>query len=92
MITDTYRTKLGTEFKFGFERAGDSFVIHILDQPSYGGRDDDPHTTHRHGSGDERTVCWTGPMPSLEIAKNVAGFWADYTERYILTGQKFPGE
>jgi len=94
MISDTYITKLGTQFKFGFEQRDKhgekNFVIYILDQPDYGGRSDDPHTTHRNREGDDRLVCWTGPMPTLESAKMVAACWADLTERYIITGQGFP--
>ena len=94
MITDTYMTKLGTKFRFGFEQreknGETNFVIFILDQPDYGGRPDDPHTTHRVHEGDDRLVCWTGPMPTLASAKRIAGLWSDYTEKFILTGQKFP--
>jgi hypothetical protein len=95
MTTDQYITKLGTKFTFGFEQRMKAqemtYVIFILDQPDYGGRPDDPHTTHRILEGDDRLVCWTGLMPNISVAKNVAGLWADFTERYILTGQGFPG-
>ncbi len=94
MTTDTYITKLGTKFRFGFELRknleANNYVIVILDQPSYGGRDDNLHVTHRHLDGDDYRVCWTGPMSTLNEAKKVAGFWADFTERYILTGKEFP--
>ena len=96
MNKDTYTTKLGTQFTFGFEtRAKDgekNIVIFVLDQPDYGGRADDPHTTHRIFEGENRIVCWTGLVPNKVVARNVGGLWADFTERYIMTGQKFPGE
>lgn len=90
MKTDIYITALGTEFEFGFELRNGNYVIHILDQPSYGGRDDNAHVVHVIHDGDSRTVCWTGPMPTLEDAKIVAALWADFTERYILDGEHFP--
>lgn len=90
MITDIYKTKLGTKFRFGFEVRGSNYVAIILSQPSYGGRDPDLHKTHRIDEGGDYRVCWTGPMPTLDDAKIVASLWADFTERYILTGQPFP--
>ncbi len=93
MTTDTYMTKLGTKFRFSFEEqiidGFENYDIYILDQPDYGGRADDLHTTHRHADGDDRRICWTGPMPTLDEAMRIAGLWSDLTERYILTGQKF---
>lgn len=92
MIThqDTYVTKLGTEFEFGFEMRNGNYVIHILSQPSYGDRDADSHVIHVICEGENRLVCWTGPMPTLDDSKIVAGLWSDFTERFILTGEHFP--
>jgi hypothetical protein len=94
MVTDTYKTKLETKFRFGFElrdKSGEkNFVIIILDQPGYGERESNIHTTHRINEGDSHLVCWVGPVPTLEDAKIVAALWADFTERYIMTGQPFP--
>lgn len=92
MIThqDTYITQLGTRFTFGFELKDGNYRIHILDQPSYAGRDENRHIVHVIRDGDDRLVCWTGPVPSLGDAKIVAALWSDFTERYILSGQPFP--
>ena len=90
MTTDIYKTKLGTKFRFGFELRRDNYVTIILSQPAYGGRDSNLHITHRIHEGDDHLVCWVGPVPTLGDAKIVAALWADFTERYILTGQPFP--
>jgi hypothetical protein len=92
MITrhDTYITKLGTQFTFGFELKETNWRVHILDQPSYNGRDENPHTIHVIHDAEDRLICWTGPMPTLGDAKIVAALWSDFTERYIMTGQGFP--
>lgn len=90
-VTDTYVAQNGMEFIFAFERkSDDQHTIHILDQPDYAGRNTNPHITHRLSGGDGFTVCWTGPLPTIEEAKRRAGLWADYTARYIQTGEPFP--
>jgi hypothetical protein len=92
MIThkDTYRTKLGTGFTFGFEERSGKWVVHILDQPSYDNRDDNPHVIHIIQDGNDRLICWEGPVPTLGDAKIIAALWSDFSERYILTGEHFP--
>lgn len=83
-------TPLGTEFRFGFEFNDGNYEIQILNQPSYGDRADDLHSTHRLTTCDGFKVCWTGPTPTLAEAKRIAGLWADHTENYILNGEPFP--
>ena len=87
---DIYTTRLGTEFRFRFEFKDGNYEIFIVEQPSYGDRPDDLHTTHRIKFGDQHKICWTGLMPTREEAKRVAGLWSDYSERYILNGEPFP--
>ena len=94
MTTDIYKTKLGTKFRFGFEQreknGEKNFVIFILDQPDYGGRPDDPHTTHRVREGEKYLINYSGPVPTLDDAKLVAACFSDQSELYITTGQPFP--
>ena len=90
MTEDTYTTKNGTEFKFRFIQNNGSIDIFILEMPSYGDRDDNQHVTHRLNTDDGPKICWTGLIPTLAEAKRIAGLWSDATERYILTGEKFP--
>lgn len=90
MTEDTYMTKLGTEFKFRFEQKDGGIDISILEMPSYGSRDDNQHITHRLKTDDGHKICWTGLIPTLAAAKQIAGLWSDATERYILTGEQFP--
>lgn len=92
MTTDTYITPQGTEFEFGFDFKDGNYVIHILNQPSYNGRPDGGHETHRLSLNGGHVICWTGAMPTLLIAKTIAGLWADHTENYILTGEPFPNQ
>lgn len=81
----SYRTACGeADFTFSFEeQPGGSWLPIIISQPSYNGRPEDAHSTHRLASADGRlTVCWTEPIYSLEDAKKVAALWADETMKY----------
>ncbi len=86
-----YRTSDGAaDYGFSFEEQPDgSWRAYIESQPSYRGRDTDPHSTHRLSDGSRRYVCWTTPLRSLEVAKRVAALWADKTQDYIRTGTTF---
>ncbi len=90
-VVNTYKTKSCMHsFKFRFEELADGdWRAYILFQPDYCGRPDDNHSTHRLGSGDEPYVCWTGPLRTLQEAKQVASVWCEKTERYIRYGKKF---
>lgn len=90
LYEDTFTTKLGTDFKFAFDYNDGSFEIHILEQPSYGARDDDNHKTHRMPTDGGFKICWTDNIKNLTDAKNIAAQWACLTEAYILKGEPFP--
>ncbi len=62
---------------------------YIRSQPSYGGRDDDLHSTHRHHDSRGHYVCWTEPIESREDSEAIAEQWARATDRYIRTGERF---
>jgi hypothetical protein len=85
-----YRTTDGSaDYRFSFEeRWNGRWRIYIDQQPSYRGRADDAHSTHRLSDG-RQYVCWTKSIRSLEDAKRVAAIWADKTQRYIRTGSDF---
>ncbi len=87
---DTFTTHLGTDFKFRFVQSDSAVEIFIEEQPSYAGRSDDQHTTHRLETDQGTKICWTGQITTLADAKKVCAAWCFYTERYVLTGQKFP--
>ena len=74
-------------FRFTIVRCvnGD-FRAYIREQPGYGARASDAHTTHRLHDQRGRFVCWS-PMPrsAADILK-VTRLWADRTARYIATG------
>lgn len=91
-ICSLYRTKDGqADYGFSFEQQPDrSWRAYIINQPSYRGRPDDSHTTHRLISSDgRRYVCWSTTLQSLEQAKTVAARWADATQAYVATGKRF---
>ena len=86
-----YKTRDGqANYRFSFEeQPGGSWRAYILDQPSYRGRDEGAHTTHRLSDGTRKYVCWNSTLPTLDAAKTVAALWADKTQDYIRTGQTF---
>jgi hypothetical protein len=86
-----YRTKDGrADYGFSFEQLSDgSWRAYIENQPSYGGRDDSGHATHRLSDGSRQFVCWTDPVWSLDGIKQIAAKWADATQQYIQTGRRF---
>lgn len=86
-----YRTSDGSaDYGFSFEERSDgTWRAYIEQQPSYRGRAEDAHSTHRLSDGSRKYVCWTTPLHSLEEAKQVASLWADETQKYIRTGRGF---
>lgn len=88
-----YRTKDGrADYGFSLERQADGEVrAYITSQPSYAGREQDGHSTHRYtDSRDQRHyICFTGSLRSEADAKKVAAAWADRTQEYIRTGKRF---
>lgn len=77
-------------YAFSFEiQPGGDWRVYILQQPGYGGREEDAHSTHRLSDGGRRYICWSTIIPSLEQAKQVAAMWADATEKYVCDGTRF---
>lgn len=93
-FTDTYRTECGNYFfTFRFQQVGDHYEIDIVEMPSYGAQDTDPHRIHRISSsrggyricfGDESVV--SSPAEARKWAKA----WAELTMNYIRSGIHFP--
>ena len=87
-----YRTQDGrADYGFSVERQRDgTWRPYITSQPGYGSRAADAHSTHRLTDGAGRSyVCWTHQLQSEPEAKTVAARWADATQQYIRTGQRF---
>ena len=86
-----YRTKDGqADYGFSIERQGDgSWRAYIERQPSYQGRADDAHSTHRLSDNGRQFVCWDKPLRSEADAKTVCALWADATQQYIRNGTRF---
>lgn len=92
-IKKFYATRDGAsthDYQFEFrEVSGGNWRAYIVRQPSYRGRDDNCHVTHRLSDSHGRYVCWDHALRSLEEAKQVAAAWAEATQRYIRTGERF---
>ena len=90
-MTTYYRTRDGqADYRFSIERQTDgTYKTFILSQPNYGSRATGAHETHRLTAGGRYYVCWDRPLHSEEEAKNVAALWADATQAYIKSGQRF---
>lgn len=88
-----YRTKDGrADYGFSIERqSSGEYRAYITSQPSYQGREDDGHASHRYtDSRDNRKfICFEGNVKSEADAKKVAAVWADRTQEYIRTGKRF---
>jgi len=92
MAKNWYRTQDGlADYKFDFHQNwwSGNYTIYIDRQPSYGGRDTSLHATHRLVDGGRYYVCWTDPITNAEDARQIAAMWADRTQQYIKTGQRF---
>lgn len=87
-----YRTKDGqADYKFKFETMPDGTErAYILQQPSYRGRAEGAHETHRYGLDTGTPYICYDPMPrSRKDSKAIAAAWSDSTQAYISTGRRF---
>ena len=93
---DTYRTNNGNYFfEFAFENVGNFYHAHILNQPSYQGRNDSNHATHRLSSqypGATGRICFydeENDAKTLNMTRKYAEAWAEATVKYIENGTEF---
>ena len=86
--TAKYRTKDGQEdYVFSFERQSTGkWRAYILRQPSYNGREETAHASHRLSDGPRKYVCWLPEPTTLPECKRIAAYWADTTQNYRRTG------
>lgn len=91
----TYRTRNGKgHYKFGFRQEGGRVEVDIDATPSYKGRSEDAHTTHRLNSSTARTgtkICFANAdsVRTIEQAQKYAQGWAESTQDYIEKGKRF---
>ena len=87
-----YTSRAGDRFTFDIQPHGREMRAYIIDQPSYGNRPSDGHSTHRYGIDEGRPyVCVAEEhTPTNDRhAKDWAAYWAEGTSRYIRSGNPF---
>jgi hypothetical protein len=88
-----YVSREGDRFAFELEKQSDGKLrAYILEAPSFGGRADDGHSTHRlFEPGRGHYVCVRDDLQptNLDEARDWARYWADGASRYIKTGKEF---
>lgn len=86
-----YRCEDGrTDYSFEFATLTDgTWRVYILVGPPYGSRDTSLHATHRLIDNRRYYICWTDPLRSEQQARQVAKLWAEKTQQYIRTGNRF---
>jgi hypothetical protein len=82
-------TSPGGSYDFDYRFVDGEWRAYIRSQPSYGFRSDDLHSTHRHCDSRGYYVCWTEPIESRADCETIAKLWAQATDRYIRTGERF---
>lgn len=86
-----YRCEDGhTDYFFEFVSLSDgTWRVYILGGPRYGSRDASLHATHRLMDNGHYYICWTDSLRSEQEARQVAKLWAEKTQEYIRTGNRF---
>jgi len=87
-----YAPPSGGSYRFRLRKVANSWRAYILEQPSYGARSSDGHSTHRYYDSDlkQHYVCFD-PLPTNEAeARSVAKRWAECNARYVRHGIAFP--
>ncbi|MDO8632598.1 MAG: hypothetical protein Q7R41_19115 [Phycisphaerales bacterium] len=81
------------EFVFDLQPVDDQVRVYIVDQPSYQGRSEDGHDTHRKYDSDKglHYVSIEDRMSPTNVphALTWAVSWAEHTGNYIRTGRHF---
>jgi hypothetical protein len=90
--TYNYLTK-DRRFAFTFElkQVGSNIRIYIREQPGYGTRATDGHSTHRLSDNGKPYICIRGDLQPTNVPDALSWlvYWAEETGKYIKTGQSF---
>ena len=86
-----YTSRDGYDFQFDLQPAGYEVRIYILEQPSYDGRPEDGHSTHRLGLNSDPYVCVDATLVPTNVPDALSWlvYWAEETATYIRTGCAF---
>ena len=91
--SENFNTSVGG-YHFSFymkKRWNGKIRLFIRDQPSYGSRSTNLHSTHRYSSADGYYVCIKDDLEPTNFAhaRDWANYWARQTVNYIKTGRSF---
>jgi hypothetical protein len=87
--SESATTSSDGSYDFDYRFVDGEWRAYIRSQPDYGAREDDLHSTHRHWDSRGHYVCWNEPIESRSDCEAVAKAWAQGTDRYIRTGERF---
>jgi hypothetical protein len=79
-------------FRFDIRPHGGVIRAYIVEQPGYGSRPADGHSTHRLSDGAGRTyICIERALEPTTVPQALgwAVYWAEMTSEYIDTGKMF---
>ena len=79
----------GGDYAFDHRQVNGSWRAYIVRQPSYRGRSESLHDTHRLRDGSRLFVCWTRPVLTRKDSVAVARLWRKKTDDYIRCGTSF---
>lgn len=79
------------DFEFELRPVGREVRVYILFHPDYGGRQDDPHSTHRLHDSYGEYVCVRNDLTPTNVPDALSWlvYWAEETGKYIDTGRAF---
>lgn len=79
----------GGDYAFDHCQVNGSWRAYIVRQPSYQGRSESLHDTHRLRDGSRLFVCWTRPVLTFKDSVAIARLWCEKTDAYIHDGTSF---
>lgn len=78
-------------FVFDLKKVGSEVRIYIKEQPNYGSRDSDGHSTHRLSDDNGQYVCVRGDLEPNNVPDALSWlvYWSEETGKYLTSGSAF---
>lgn len=76
-------------FQFMYRKINGEWRTYILRMPSFNGRSEDLHLTHRYKKDNTYWICYDPQPSTLEGAQSISRVWSDRELEYISTGVPF---